>query len=332
MKHVVKVFLGSLVVVAGLACGGTDTGAPRAVAQQEGGTVQPPPGASQGGAVPPVPASCEGKPALSGDLDWSLTPSGTARTVHVHVPAGYDPTRPAPVVLNFHGYTSNGLEQAEYSGMFKKSDEAGFVAVHPEGFGSTQSWNAGACCGQAVAAGVDDVALVRAILDELSAKLCIDTRRVFATGFSNGGFLSHRLACELSDRVAAIASVSGVLGVKSCAPSRPVPVMQLHGTRDRVVPFDGNPSLGFPSVEATVTGWAERNECTDAPRAVFARDDVTCTTMDACGGGSEVTLCTIEGGGHTWPGSAYSVGTDKTTQAIRATDAVWEFFLRHPLP
>jgi polyhydroxybutyrate depolymerase len=281
----------------------------------------------------PQAPSCAGKGALSGDLDWKLQSGGKARVVHVHVPTKYDPAKGTPVVLNFHGFTSDGLEQAAYTGMSRKADEAGFIAVHAEGVGQQQSWNAGACCGDAAEQKVDDVALVSAIIDELDAKLCIDTKRVFATGMSNGGFLSHRLACELSTRIAAIAPVAGVLGVPTCTPSRAVSVMQFHGTSDLLVPYDGidDGDRKFPSVPATRDGWAKRDGCTDTPRTTFENGDVKCTTQDQCTSGAEVTLCTVDGGGHTWPG-AIPIGVSKTTQSIRATDAMWEFFQKHPMP
>ena len=319
------------------ACGGdpgsgavtTSPAAEDASAPAPSASSSPPPDGA-----PADTGACTGKPALAGDLEWTLASGGHDRTFHVHGPPSYDPAKPAPAVLNFHGYTSDGLQHAAYTGMLRKSDEAGFIAVHGEGVGSKQSWNAGACCGEAQASNVDDVALVRQLLDELEAKLCVDDKRIFATGLSNGGFLSHRLACEVADRIAAIAPVAGVLGVPSCAPSRPVPVMHFHGTYDTLVPYGGvdDGQRKFPSVEATVDGWAQRDGCTDEARTIVDRDDVTCTTRDACAAGAEVTLCTVDGGGHTWPGAIPFPVLGKTTQAIRATDAMWEFFQRHPMP
>jgi len=279
-----------------------------------------------------TPTGCTGKAALTGDLDWTIKSGGLDRTVHVHVPSKYDVTKLTPVVLNFHGYTSNATEQAAYTGMNRKSDEAGFIAVHAEGIGQEQSWNAGACCGEAAETKVDDVALVSKIIDELQAKLCVDEKRVFATGMSNGGFLSHRLACELSNRIAAVAPVAGVLGIPTCTPARPVSVMHFHGTADLLVPYDGvnDADRKFPSVPTTRDGWAQRDGCTDKPHTTFESGDAKCTTQDQCSNGTEVTLCTITGGGHTWPG-AIPIGVAHTSQSIRATDAMWEFFQKHPI-
>jgi polyhydroxybutyrate depolymerase len=276
-------------------------------------------------------AACVGKEALRGDLDWTLTVGGERRTVHVHLPGGYDPTRPTPVILNFHGLTSNADQQKLLSGMIRKADSANFIAVHPEGTGVAQSWNAGVCCGEAARTAVDDIGFVRQMLDELERQLCVDPRRVFATGMSNGGFLSHRIACELSMRVAAIAPVAGVLGVPTCSPARPVSVFQFHGTLDTLVPYNGNPATGFVSVAQSMSGWAGRNGCSLTPRETLKKGEVTCVTYEACRAGSEVNLCTVTGGGHTWPGGLPVPALGLTTMAIDATDLMWEFFQKHPL-
>lgn len=328
---------------AAASCGGEDAASPPGAPTPEGsapatpgGETQTPPadgGAEDADGAPPAPPerSCQGKEKLAGDVDWTVS----QRTVHVHVPASYDPTKATAVVLDFHGYTSNGNQQATYAGMNAKSDSAGFIAVHPEGTGIVQSWNAGVCCGTASSTGVDDVAFVSAILDELTTKLCVEPKRVFATGMSNGGFLAHRLACELTGRIAAIAPVAGVMGVSSCAPVRPVPVMQFHGTSDNLVPYGGNAAIGYPSVATTIAKWAELNGCTSAAVESFKSGDVQCMTHSQCSANGDVTLCTVTGGGHTWPGSSTSLGIPglgKTTQSINATDAMWDFFQKHPMP
>src|SRR5262249_2956371 len=158
----------------------------------------------------------------------TIASGGAMRSVNVHVPASYDPSQPMALVLNFHGYSSNAQQEDLLSQMSAKADAAGFIAIHPEG--TQNSWNAGACCGVAAQTGVDDVAFTKAILDEAASKLCVDAKRVFVTGMSNGGFMSNRLGCELADRVAAIAPVAGVVGITTCTPSRPMPVIHFHGT------------------------------------------------------------------------------------------------------
>jgi polyhydroxybutyrate depolymerase len=281
---------------------------------------------------PASTATCAGKEALQGDLDWTLKVGGLDRIAHVHVPKGYDPTKAVPVVLNFHGYTSNGAEENALARMTDKADAATFIAVHPEGTGTSPSWNAGACCGDAAANAVDDVGFVGKVIDELESKLCVDAHRIFATGMSNGGFLSHRLACELSTRIAAVAPVAGLLAIPTCNPTRPMSVFQFHGTLDSLVPYDGSPSMGFPSVLQTMSGWATRSGCSVTPRETSKKGDVTCTTYDGCKGGAEINLCTVTGGGHTWPGGLPVPSLGYTTTNIVATDAMWDFFMKHPLP
>jgi polyhydroxybutyrate depolymerase len=281
-------------------------------------------------AVKPASTSCSGKLAQPLDATWTIVSNGLDRTANVHVPASYDPTKPTPVVLNFHGFTSDATQEALLSNMSAKSDEVGFVVVYPQGLNS--SWNAGACCGQSATDGVEDVKFASDLIDALEVQLCVDSKRVFATGMSNGGFLSHRLGCELSDRIAAIAPVAGVLGTDACKPTRPVPVMHFHGTLDPLVPYDGSATLGFPSVPDTFSGWASRDACQGAPTVTYEKGDVHCSTYAGCGASATVTLCTVDNGGHTWPGGLPIPSLGYTTTDINATDAMWTFFTEHPMP
>jgi polyhydroxybutyrate depolymerase len=277
------------------------------------------------------PTTCTGKSKPPLDATKTIMFGGLARTYDVHVPASYDPTHGTALILNFHGYTSNSSQEAFLSKMNPKSDAAGYIVVYPQGTGSTTGWNAGACCGEAASKNVDDVGFVGAMLDALEADLCIDPHRVFATGMSNGGFLSHRLACELADRIAAVAPVAGVLGIPTCTPSRPISVMHFHGTADNVVPYAGSANNGFAGVVDTWNGWATRDQCTDEPTVSFEKGDSKCQAHTHCAGGAEVILCTVDGGGHTWPGG-FPIPTGKTTTDLDASDAMWAFFQRHPLP
>ena len=256
------------------------------------------------------------------------------RIANVHVPPGYDPTVPTPVVLNFHGFTSDGLQEDVLSQMDPAADASGYIAIYPFGTGAPLSWNAGACCGTAAATGVDDIQFVRDLLDYAATQICVDPHRVFATGMSNGGFLSHRIACELSERIGAVAPVAGVLGIPDadCTPARAMPVMHFHGTDDPLVPWNGSTVLGFISVPDSFAGWAARDGCTGAPSQTYAHGDASCSTYASCAGGAEVTLCTIDGGGHTWPGGTPVPTLGATSTDLDATAHMWTFFQAHPLP
>jgi len=288
-------------------------------------------GGSGGGGGGDVPMTCTDKsaPAMADD-SWTIMSGGLSRTVNVHVPSSYDPTRPMPLVLNFHGYSSNAQQEDLLSQMSAKADSAGFIAIHPEGTNS--SWNAGACCGMAVQQNVDDIGFVKDILATAADKLCVDAHRIYATGMSNGGFLSNRIGCELADRFAAIAPVAGVTGVPTCTPSRPVPVIHFHGTADTLVPYDGSAAMGFVAVPDDFAAWAMRDSCTDTPSTTYMMGDVTCSSYLMCAGGAQVTLCTVQNGGHTWPGGTPVPALGYTTTNISATDAMWSFFQAHPLP
>ena len=278
---------------------------------------------------------CAGRTAQPLNSTWNIKVDGRERTFVVHVPPSYDPAKATPLVLNFHGYQMSPKLEDWLTRMSEKSDAAGFVVVYPQGVGARTSFNAGICCGVAAHDNVDDVAFTSAMLDRLEADLCIDTRRVYATGMSNGGFMSHRLGCALADRIAAIAPVAGINGDPLCSPSRPVPVLDFHGTDDPTVPYDGDPKRGWLSAPASVEAWAARDGCDGERVESSPGTHVRCVTRPHCRAGAEVTLCTVEGGGHTWPGGVnvpWIAGQGSTNQDVSANDLIWDFFQKHPLP
>ncbi len=265
------------------------------------------------------------------DRVWTVQHDGRQREFKVHLPPNYDPQARTPVVINYHGRALNADAQINLSRMLEVSDAQGFIAVHPEGTGSLdRGWNAGLCCGDALRDEVDDVGFTRVMLDALESGLCVDSARVYATGISNGGFMSHKLACELSDRITAIAPVAGTIVTFECEPSRPVPVFQFHGDDDRIVPYDG--FAGIASVEVTTEGWLERNGCADTSEVFFDVDDVICEAWSDCSPGGEVRLCTVRGGGHTWPGGESLGLFGDLTETISASEMMWDFFSQHAIP
>ncbi|MCB9640895.1 MAG: hypothetical protein H6728_04400 [Myxococcales bacterium] len=277
---------------------------------------------------------CGELPELPSDKTWTVEVDGTTRYYRVFVPSNYDRNKATPLVLNFHGVSNDAYTQVWLSGMESKAELAGFIAVHPEG-GTlpSRSWNAGNCCQPAAALGIDDVSFVRAMLDDLSKKLCIDKRRIFATGISNGGMLAYRLACEVSDRIAAIAPVAASMVFSPCKPPRAVPVMMFHGTLDSVVPYAGNPFLLYPSVSSNTDHWVEHNQCQDKKERTFDQGDAYCDAYkEGCKDDATVEVCTVLGGGHTWPGGMPVPQLGYTSLSLDATDAMWTFFQKHPMP
>jgi polyhydroxybutyrate depolymerase len=247
--------------------------------------------------------------------------------------------RPLPLVFALHPLLLNGSQMRVLSGFEKRiSRERPFVVVYPSGIGN--SWNAGECCGDGKTKQIDDVGFVRRVLEDLTEEFCIDETRVYATGFSNGGFLAHRLACEMSDSFTAIAAVAGTLGIPgaSCNPSRAVPVLQIHGTEDALVPIAGGApkvpfgsSFGtFQAPRASVDVWREKNRCGEE-RETFAAGVTRCVASQ-CAEGTAVEYCEITGGGHQWPGTEPLPAMGRQTKDLHATDKVLSFLFSHALP
>lgn len=329
MRHSLRRFAAfAIIVAAGVAACNDDAAPPAAGDAAAAGVAD---AADATATAPDAAPSCTEREPQPSESVWMLEVGGRERRARVRVPASYDPRVPTAVVLNFHGLTMDGAAEEDLSLMTPVAEARNFVVMYPDGTGMPRSWNAGACCSPANGSGVDDVAFVAALLDEAGRRLCLDERRIFATGMSNGGFLSHRLGCELADRIAAIAPVAGVNGLDRCTPPRAVPVLHFHGTSDLLVAYNGGGLSGFRSVAASTSGWVERNGCDATPQVTFDREDTQCETWSGCRDGAEVTLCTVDGGGHTWPGGAQLPAGGHTTTAISASDAMWDFFSRHPL-
>ena len=217
--------------------------------------------------------SVVGDPLGPGDHNLSLKMGDVTRSYLVHVPPKHDPTKATPVVLVLHGAGTNGAIMIPFCGLNRKADEAGFVAIYPNGTGLANlmlTWNSGGLRGKMADGKADDVAFLDKLLDDLATMVKVDSKRVYATGMSNGGMMCYCLAAELSDRIAAIAPVAGTMAIENYKPKRPVPVMHFHGAADKIVPFAG-PSdrtpkfLAFKSVEETIKVCAKANGCSQDP-------------------------------------------------------------------
>ncbi len=273
-------------------------------------------------AVDTTPAPTCSSDLAPGASTETIDFDGQTRTYNLMIPTAHDGTTPLPLVFDIHGYTESAEREESRSHMQELGEAEGFIVVQPEGSGILQSWNAGLCCGTAEAEGIDDVGLIRAIASDVASRACVDLARVYATGLSNGGFLSHRLACEASDLFAAVAPVAAVLGVpmETCTPDHGVGVMEVNGTSDPLVPYDGNAFLGYPSAMATIDHWLDQNDCTMGPDETLAVRRATCQTWSGCRDDVNVVLCTIERGGHEWPPDSSGLSTSAE---------IWRFFQRH---
>jgi polyhydroxybutyrate depolymerase len=261
-----------------------------------------------------------------------MSSGGRERTYQLHLPAEYDGRRPYPLVLAFHGRGNTGAGTEEFS----KLSTLPAVVAYPDGVigqgdGDRQAWQGAPYA----APGVDDVAFTRDLLDRLEATVCVDTRRVYATGKSNGAGFTGLLACRLADRITAIAPVAGAFYPDTgadCHPSRPVPVIEFHGTADATIPYTGDADRGLPAVLDWAAAWAGRDGCHAGPQTERLGPDVTVTRWTGCAQGVQVRHVAVEGGGHTWPGADSYSGGGHTTQTIEAHEVLWEFLRHYRLP
>ncbi len=263
--------------------------------------------------------------------ELNFTVDEVARTAFVYVPQSYDFTTPAPLVLSFHGFASTPWRQEFFSAWDALADEHGFIVAYPQGTGFPLRWNSGKLgFGDSSS---DDVAYVSALIDEIAKTYCIDSTRVYANGLSNGGGMSYRLACELSDRITAIGSVAGYYTLETCAPTRAVPVIVFHGDADRIVPIEGiKGDFPTPAIDDWVSAWAVRNNC-QTMETLEPVGTVEITRYTDCTDDADVVYYRIGGGGHTWPGGGEQPEfvSGKVNRDVNASALMWEFFSRYRL-
>jgi polyhydroxybutyrate depolymerase len=260
---------------------------------------------------------------------------GQQRSFITYIPADWTPAEQWPVVFVLHGFTQTAEAIMGVSGFNAVADSNHFICVYPNGINN--GWNTNnPFPGSSTA---NDVGFIRALADTIAAQYNIDPKRVYACGFSAGGFMSHKLACEATDRIAAIASVSGTMTTAAlglCQPSRPVPVLQIHGTADGVVAYNG--SFANLPVENILSYWNNHNACpsladtVQLPDLVSEGSTVQQITRYPCADSTEVRLLKIIGGGHTWPGGTGIGGIGNTNRDINASREIWTFFSRFSLP
>jgi polyhydroxybutyrate depolymerase len=302
--------------------------------------------------LPRASTGCNAPPVSAGETQVNTTSGGTARYYIRHVPPSYDGRRPFPLVVDLHGYLEGAQVHTINSMLGRFGDDHGFVTITPQGTGSPAAHWDDALHGS-------DVQFIGDLLNEAERTLCIDERRVFVTGYSNGAFLASSLACVDASRIAAVAPVAGLRDPPGCKPTRTLPVVAFHGTGDEWAAFSGglgpraltapaddgtNRTLGDTpagqdvargaSIPVIVPTWAKRNHCASKPAESTVASDVTLVRYH-CPNREDVELYRIAGGGHTWPGSRFSssIGAfvGPTTTSIDADSIMWSFFEAHPL-
>lgn len=273
----------------------------------------------------------------------TLLHESSLRSYVLRVPPGLlNAKRKVPLVLVLHGGGGNAEITERMTGFTAKAEKEGFIVVYPEGSSRFKdrllTWNAGHCCGYALDNKVDDVGFISALIDKLVRDYPVDPRRIYATGISNGGMMSHRLGIELAHKITAIAPVVGALFGDEKAPAQPVSALMINGMLDKSVPFQGGPPGGrFPGawdgtpVKAAIAQsefWAQANRCADDPvveeRGPVVRRQYRCPDSKA------VEAILLKDTGHTWPGGQRGFrGADDPGSSLQATDVIWDFFKGH---
>ena len=351
-RPLVHLLLTALLVAAG--CGGGSSDSDQAVTTS---TAAPRPSTGPTSSIAPTPSTvtgtgCETDPgtisARATHERVDLTSAGASRWYARYVPASYDGS-PVPLVVDLHGYQSGSSLHTTLTALDAVADEAGFVLVTPQGTSDQPFWNA-----VPHADLPDDVAFVEAVIDDVAAMVCIDPARVYVDGFSNGAFLASLVACRSADRVAAVATVAGLLLPEDCEPSRAVPILAIHGTADRYVSISGPPNpalaeltwneqsrrafdgLAFADVRDSASGWAALQGCEAEPTRAEVSTHIERTGYDGCDDGSVVQLYVIDGAGHTWPASAFAEASASilgpATDEMDASQVIWSFFEDQRLP
>jgi polyhydroxybutyrate depolymerase len=253
----------------------------------------------------------------------SLSFAGNDRPYVVHTPPGYNTDLSHPVIIALHGGGGNPQQFMDGSGLNAAGDRAGMLVVYPSGYPGEKieklrTWNAGKCCAGAVAAQSDDVGYIRAVLDDLPGYYNIDKSRIYVTGHSNGAMMAYKLSCEMADRIRAIAPVGAQDVTMSCNPARALSVLHIHGTLDNCATYTGGECGGCFAEAFGGKGDSLRWQCAPVPDAVAARaklygcaagpiptpssGPVSCQRWKNCRDNASVTLCSINGHGHSWPG------------------------------
>ncbi|MGA7385875.1 MAG: PHB depolymerase family esterase [Methylocella sp.] len=289
--------------------------------------------------------------AAASRVERDITVDGLNRRYVAYLPEGYRQKGALPVVLAFHGAFGDPDQLARLTGLASAPQAKNFTIVYPQGYKRT--WNAGSCCGAAMREHIDDGKFVRALLNDLGALTKIDRRRIYATGYSNGGALSYYLACTMSQEIAAIAPVSGVMRYpkSECHPARPVPVLEFHGLQDHIASYMGGTTTATglepqPPVPETIAFWTSVDGAKNVSHVNMFGAAAECDIYSGERDGAKVEQCRIPNMGHRWPGSHSTPATERGDAIIKsfvgdlgpyapsvdANDAILQFFNEFTLP
>ncbi len=268
------------------------------------------------------------------DADASIQVANLKRFYDLHIPASYDSKKPTPLVLAFHGAYGDGKAMEKVTRLNQISDKAGFIAVYPDAIPPRKHWDARRG-DDSKDQEINDVGFISALIDDLGQKYNLDRSRIYVVGISNGGMFAQRVACELSDKVTAIAAVVAAMPsnlARKCTSTKPISVLMINGTNDDTIPYSV-PGKALLSVPDTVNFWRKRDRCTaEGVKASLPNSPhVQIETYGGCAKQTNVTLYTLKGGEHGW-GDDSITGPDKLVkpgQEINESEIIWDFFSKH---
>lgn len=261
------------------------------------------------------------------------------------LPPNYYESSGFSLVIALHGGGGSAEQFESTSRLSDKANSAKFIVVYPEGVQSNGlikagTWNAGSCCDYAAEQNINNVKFIKALIDRLVSAFKVNAKKVYATGHSNGGMMAYRLACEIPDKIAAIATNGCTMVTASCNPNKPVPILHMHSELDKNVPYQGGPGDGigtrglvFNFIVAVMDGWSLRNNCTNKAQVVVNDTNYKLTTWTNCSGNVTLKYYLTKDGGHAWPGGLPgSVMGDNPSKVINANNLIWDFFQQYQLP
>lgn len=284
---------------------------------------------------------CQKDDARTYRFEKTMNVDGLTRYYLLNLPPSYNDSSVFPLVIVLHGGGGFAKQCERDYHLTEKANAEGYAIVYPEGVRSdgilgVRTWNAGTCCDFAVENNIDDVHFISELIDQLIRDYKIDSRRVYVTGISNGAMLSYKLACEIPEKIAAIAPVSGpLLTTKPCKPSRPVPILHIHSQLDTKVPATGGIGIAgyyYPPVDSGLNLWATINACNPSEPLVEQFAGYKRTHWPGCKNGADIDYYLTEDGGHSWPGGSKSrERADDPSTVMDANNLIWTFFKQHHL-
>jgi len=276
-------------------------------------------------------------------ISGTLTIDGIPRTYMLNLPPDYYDAADFSLVIAMHGGGGDAAQFETASKLTEKADLFKFVVVYPEGVKSTgplgaRTWNAGGCCEYARDNNIDDVGFITQLIDALIASYKINPKKIYATGHSNGGMLAYRLACEVPDKVAAIATSACSMVVKQpCSPTRAVPVLHMHSVLDARIPYTGGVGVSsayFPPLDSILNVWSLNDACANVAEIITDDSSYKLTQWSDCTDDVLIQYYLTQDGGHAWPGGQPQGGpaADRPSLVINANDLLWDFFQQYQLP